>query len=105
MNDQVNVGGNRVSTLEVTALIDRHPDVASSAVAAIDDPVWTTKLVAFVVRAPGTALESDDLLGWLRTQTTGYRVPRKVHFVDALPVDASGKLSRQTLLKWAADGD
>ncbi len=105
VNDQVNVGGNRVSTVEVTALIDRHPDVLRSAVVPIDDPMWTTKLVAFVVRRPDTTLETESLLAWLRTQTTAYRVPRKVHFLDSLPMDSSGKLSRQTLLRWATEAE
>jgi acyl-coenzyme A synthetase/AMP-(fatty) acid ligase len=105
VNDQVNVGGNRVSTVEVSALIDSHPDVIRSAVVPIDDAVWTTKLVAFVVQNRETGLTQEDLVAWLRTQTTAYRVPRKVIFLDSLPMDASGKLSRQTLVKWATEAE
>lgn len=105
VNDQVNVGGNRVSTIEVTALVDNHPDVIRSAVVPIDDPVWTTRLVAFVVKNPNAALTPEDLAAWLRTQTTAYRVPREIRFLDSLPMDASGKLSQQTLVKWAEGKD
>ncbi|WP_219894978.1 class I adenylate-forming enzyme family protein [Aquisediminimonas profunda] len=105
VNDQVNVGGNRVSTVEVSALIDAHPEVLSCAVVAIDDPVWTTKLIAFVVRAEGAELLADDLVSWLKSRTTAYRIPRAIYFLDRLPVDTSGKLSRQTLVKWAIEAE
>ncbi len=100
-NDQVKVGGNRVSTDEVVALIEGHPLVSKAAVVALDDPVWTSKLVAFVVREPGAGLSAEDLAAWLRTKTTAYRVPRQIRFLDGLPMDPSGKLARRTLLALA----
>jgi acyl-coenzyme A synthetase/AMP-(fatty) acid ligase len=98
---QVKVGGNRVSTEEVSAIIEGHELVAKSVVIALDDPLWTTKLVAFVVSKPEAELSSEQLVAWMRARTTAYRVPRQVIFTPRLPMDPSGKLARKTLEGWA----
>lgn len=103
VNEQIKIGGNRLSTQEVVAVIDTHPGVLRSAVVAVDDPIWSSRLAAFVVRRPGTTLDAEQLLEWMRTQTTSYRVPRQLFFLEELPMDASGKLAMRTLTNWASD--
>jgi acyl-CoA synthetase (AMP-forming)/AMP-acid ligase II len=93
----VKIGGNRVSTDEVAAELRRNPDVAQAAVIAVDDPVWTTRLEAFVVAGPGAAPTAEMLEAWLRGRQPGYKVPRAFHLLDELPSDSSGKLSLEAL--------
>jgi acyl-CoA synthetase (AMP-forming)/AMP-acid ligase II len=97
----VKVGGNRVSTEEVAAELRRHPAVAQAAVIAVDDPTWTSRLVAFVVVA-GVDIEDDDLRAWMGERHPAYKVPRTVRRLADLPVDSSGKVSLQTLQAMAA---
>jgi acyl-CoA synthetase (AMP-forming)/AMP-acid ligase II len=52
---------------------------------------------AFVVRRGGRDLASDELLEWCREQMANYKVPRRVEFVDALPLNASGKVLKYEL--------
>lgn len=93
----VKVGGNRVSTEEVAAVLRQHKDVSQSAVIALDDPVWTNRLEGFVVARSSEALHEDSLKAWIAERMPAYKVPRAIHFLDELPVDASGKLSLQAL--------
>jgi long-chain acyl-CoA synthetase len=101
--DVVQIGGNRVSTNEVTASLRSHPALANVAVMAFDDPRWTTRLEAFVVSVPGEQLEPDALTAWCQERMPGYKVPRVFHVLDELPQDSSGKLSRRTLQRMAED--
>jgi acyl-coenzyme A synthetase/AMP-(fatty) acid ligase len=93
------IGGNRLSTDEVTTAIRRHPDVAQAAVIAVPDPVWTHRLHAFVVADAELAEAALD--AWLRQRLPAYKVPRAISFVDELPQDNSGKLSLTTLKRMA----
>jgi acyl-CoA synthetase (AMP-forming)/AMP-acid ligase II len=52
---------------------------------------------AFVVLRPGTALSEADCIAWCRGQMANYKVPRRVVFVDALPVNASNKVDKKVL--------
>jgi long-chain acyl-CoA synthetase len=94
------IGGNRLSTDEVTTAIRRHPDVEQAAVVAVPDPMWTHRLHAFVV-ACGDVLDEASLDAWLRERLPAYKVPRRFSFMDELPQDNSGKLSLTTLKRMA----
>ena len=93
----VKVGGNRVSTEEVAAALRRHEAVAQAAVIAVEDPMWTNRLEGFVVLREGAAAQADDLRAWLGERMPAYKLPRAMTFLDEIPMDASGKLSLQTL--------
>ncbi len=71
--------------------------MAQAAVVAVDDPTWTVRLEAFVVLEQHAHTTGEDLREWLREQVSAYKVPRRIHILDDLPIDSSGKLSRTTL--------
>jgi acyl-CoA synthetase (AMP-forming)/AMP-acid ligase II len=98
----VQVGGNRVSTDEVTSVLRGHPALANAIVVAVDDATWGARLEAFVVprAAPGTDL--GELDGWMRERLPAYKVPRVFHPLDQMPTESSGKASLRTLLELAA---
>jgi acyl-CoA synthetase (AMP-forming)/AMP-acid ligase II len=48
--------------------------------------------MAFVVPAPGKSFTPDDVVAWCRAHMANYKVPRRVEIVDALPLNASGKV-------------
>lgn len=92
-DDILKVMGYRLSPLEIEGVLSRHPDVAEVAVgetALADD---RTVLTAFVVPA-GPGFEAAVLLDWARAHLAGYKLPRKVVFLDRLPRTANGKLRR-----------
>jgi HIP---CoA ligase len=58
--------------------------------------------MAFVVAVPGSALQPGELIEWSRGQMANYKVPRTVELVDALPVNAAGKVEKTLLRARAA---
>jgi acyl-CoA synthetase (AMP-forming)/AMP-acid ligase II len=65
---------------------------AQVAVVGVPDERMGEVGVAFVVRAPGKDFAPDDVIAWCRANMANYKVPRRVEIVEALPVNASGKV-------------
>jgi acyl-CoA synthetase (AMP-forming)/AMP-acid ligase II len=53
--------------------------------------------MAFVVPVPGAELTPESVIGWCREHMANYKVPRRVEIVDALPTNASGKVTKFVL--------
>ena len=68
-----------------------------SAVIGIPDERMGEIAMAFIVRKPGSTLEESDLANWCRDHMANYKVPRIIRFVDALPLNASGKVLKTEL--------
>jgi len=96
----IKIGGNRLSTEEVTTALRRHPQISQAAVVAAPDPVWTHRLHAFVV-LDSSGVDGGALEAWLRARLPAYKVPRAFTILPALPQDSSGKLSLVTLRRLA----
>jgi HIP---CoA ligase len=95
--DLVIVGGFNVSPAEVEDVLLAHAQVGAAAVvAALDDRLGEVP-AAFVVPAAGAAPAPDALVSWCRERLAGYKVPRVVHVVDALPMTAAGKVRKAEL--------
>ena len=58
--------------------------------------------MAFVVTRTGSG-SASDVIGWCRNEMANYKVPRVVEFVDAIPVNATGKVMKDVLRQRAAD--
>jgi HIP---CoA ligase len=95
--DLVIVGGFNVSPAEVEDVLLAHPHVGAAAVvAALDDRLGEVP-AAFIVPAAGAAPAADALVTWCRERLAGYKVPRVVRVVDALPMTAAGKVRKAEL--------
>lgn len=88
---------SKITPGEVEAAIDGHPAVAASAVVAAPDHDEGQVPVAFIVLRHGRTVSTADLLGFLRERIAEYKLPARVHFLDALPLTASGKIARHDL--------
>jgi len=97
--DVVIVGGFNVYPVEVEELLREHPDVADAAVVGMPDARMGEVAVAFVVAAPGAALDPAALIEWTKTQLANFKVPRHVEVLDALPLTASLKVTKQPLIE------
>ena len=103
-DDVEQVGGIPVWPLEVEAVLARHPAVTEVAVAGVVGADGGSRLEAFVVAAPGTAVDdrvAAELEVLARAELAPFKVPRTVVFVDALPRTATGKLQRFVLRRGA----
>ena len=96
-SDLIVSGGENVYPAEVEAALREHPAVRDAAVAAEPDPAFGARVAAWVVLRPETRASADELASFCRERIAGYKIPRAVHFVAALPRTESGKLLRRAL--------
>ncbi|HDZ90123.1 MAG: long-chain fatty acid--CoA ligase [Deltaproteobacteria bacterium] len=90
-------GGENIYPREVEDVLLTHPAVADTAVAGVPDPVWGESVRAFVVLKEGMDLEEGELIQFCRRHLAGYKRPRKVIFVPAIPKNPLGKVLKHLL--------
>lgn len=95
IKDVINSGGVLIASREVEDALFSHPAVAEAAVIGTPDERWVEAVTAVVVlKEPVT---TEELLGHARTRLAGFKVPKAVHVVDALPKNTSGKILKREL--------
>jgi fatty-acyl-CoA synthase len=97
-------GGENISSLEVEKAVFAHPEVFECAVVAAPDEKWGEVPVAVVVRKPGSALTSDQLMEFLKERLGKFKLPRIIDFCDEpLPKTGTGKIRKLVLREkfWA----
>jgi len=102
--DLIVSGGENVYPAEVERVLREHPAVALAAVVGLPHPEWGQQVAAAVVlRRPGAAT-AGALLAHCRARLPGYKCPRRLRLVDALPQTASGKIQRRLVAEtWPAE--
>jgi fatty-acyl-CoA synthase len=95
LKDMYISGGENVYPAEVEAVLHEHSAVADAAVVGVADERWGEVGVAFVVLADSVA--GDELLAHCRDRLAHYKVPKRVRFVDALPLSAMNKVLKDEL--------
>ncbi|MEY2417845.1 MAG: HIP---CoA ligase [Actinomycetota bacterium] len=93
LKDMFIVGGFNAYPAEIENVLICHPDVRQVAVVGVPDERLGEVGVAFVVGA----VDGDGLIEWARERMANYKVPRRVIVVDALPLNASGKVLKHQL--------
>jgi long-chain acyl-CoA synthetase len=91
-------GGFNVYPSEVEAVLRQHDGILDVAVVGVPDSSGSEEVVAAVVLAEGVALHPDELHAYARETLTGYKVPRRFVVVEALPVNAMGKVQRRQVV-------
>ncbi|SFN51454.1 class I adenylate-forming enzyme family protein [Variovorax sp. OV329] len=95
--DMMISGGFNVYAREVEDALHTHPAVAEVAVLGLPDARWGEVVAAFVVRRPGQASDADTLSRHCGELIAGYKKPRVIEFVDALPRNHAGKVTKNDL--------
>jgi len=91
-------GGYNVHPREVEELLLEHPGVAEVAVVGTPSEEWGEQVTAFVVPTdPGAPPGRDELLAFAAERLAGFKRPRVVHYVEALPRSALGKVLKHEL--------
>ena len=93
--DLIVSGGENIYPAEVERVLRSHPRVAEAVVFGRPDAQWGQRVVALVQPASGASISHDSIGRFLRERLAGYKVPRQIVFVDALPLTASGKIQRR----------
>jgi fatty-acyl-CoA synthase len=90
-------GGENVYPAEVEGVIAACDGVADAAVVGVPDARWGETGCAFVVPEPGSNPSVEELVDHCRQRLARYKVPRHVHFVEAIPRLANGKVDKVRL--------
>ncbi|RVW04638.1 acyl-CoA synthetase [Rhodococcus spongiicola] len=101
-DDMIISGGENVYPLEVENLIAERPDVREVAVIGVADDEFGHRLCAFVVPAPTSTPDANEIRDHVKANLARYKVPRDVVFMDELPRNATGKLLRRALVEMQA---
>jgi len=99
MKDMIVSGGENVYPAEVESAIFGCPGVADVAVIGVPDDTWGEAVKAVVVRAPGSRVTAEEVIAFARERIAGYKLPKSVDFIDALPRNPSGKILKRELRK------
>jgi acyl-CoA synthetase (AMP-forming)/AMP-acid ligase II len=97
IKDMIITGGENVYSAEVENALASHPAVAACAVIGVPDSDWGERVHAVVVLLPGQQATGDEIRAHCKTLIAGYKAPRSVDFVDALPLSGAGKILKREL--------
>jgi acyl-CoA synthetase (AMP-forming)/AMP-acid ligase II len=88
----INTGGEKVHPQEVENALLAHPDLTDCVVVGVPDPTWGERVSAVVAVRDGASVTPDELRDRVRHSLAGYKVPRTIVIVNALPRTPTGKL-------------
>jgi acyl-CoA synthetase (AMP-forming)/AMP-acid ligase II len=104
-DDMFVCGGENIYPGEVEKMLERHPAIQQAAVIAVPDELKGHKPIAFVVRAPGAALDEPAVKAWSLANAPAYQHPRRVIFLDELPLAGTNKIDKRALAQRAETTD
>jgi long-chain acyl-CoA synthetase len=97
--DMIIRGGLNVYPREVEEVMIKHEAVSLVAVIGVPDAEMGEEIKAYVVLKPNMSVSKEDLMAWTRERIAGYKYPRHIEFLDALPMSATGKILKKELRK------
>ena len=97
VKDMIISGGENVYPAEVENALYSHPAIADVAVIGVPDARWGEAVKACVVVKQGMSVSEADLIAHARRLIAGYKCPKTVDFIPALPRNPSGKILRREL--------
>ena len=97
IKEMIITGGLNVYPREVETVLEEHPSVAEAAVAGVAHPRWGEQVTAWITLRPGHAFDEAALIDHAHTALAGYKCPKRVYLLLALPRTPLGKLQRAAL--------
>jgi acyl-CoA synthetase (AMP-forming)/AMP-acid ligase II len=102
IKDMFIVGGFNCYPAEIENILCSMPGVARAAVIGVPDERLGEVALAYIVQAPGAALDEVAVIDWSRSNMANYKVPRLVRFLEEFPLNAGGKVLKTQLRQLAA---
>ena len=90
--DIIKTGAEKVSALEIEAVLREHTAVQDCAAVGVEDPEWGERVAAAIVPAGDAVLDLAELRAFARGRLAPYKVPRQIIIVEELPRNALGKV-------------
>lgn len=101
--DMVLSGGFNIYTKEVEQALLENPDIADAAVVGVPDAVFGEAVAAFIEPRAGHTSTAASVIAHVRALVAGYKKPKYVFFVDALPRNSLGKVLKRDLRDQAVE--
>jgi acyl-CoA synthetase (AMP-forming)/AMP-acid ligase II len=98
-DDMFVCGGENIYPGEVEKMLERHPGIHQAAVIPVADELKGHKPIAFVVRAPGAALDEQAVKSYALANAPAYQHPRRVLFLSEMPLAGTNKIDKRALAK------
>ncbi len=95
--DLVKSGGEWISSIDLENIALGHPAVVNCAVIAVPHPKWDERPLLCVVKAVDREVTKEEILAFVAERVAKWQVPDDVVFLEALPLTATGKISKRTL--------
>ena len=97
MKEMIVSGGENIYPAEVENAIAGHPAVQDVAVIGVPDDRWGEAVKAIIACKAGKSADAAEIIAYARERIAGYKLPKSVDFVAAIPRNASGKILRRDL--------
>ena len=95
--DMIVSGGENIYPAEIEEVLFQHPKILECAVFGVFDEEWGESVKAVVAVKPGEELTEEDVVEHCKQHLAGYKKPKSVDFIDALPRNPAGKVLKTTL--------
>lgn len=95
--DMILSGAENVASCEIESVLYDLPQILEAAAIGVADEKWGERIVAVVVLKPGTHLTIEEVDLHCRKHLAGFKVPKELRIVDALPRNPSGKVLKRVL--------
>ena len=97
LKDMVVSGGENIYPVEVENVLAGLPGVVEVAVIGVPDETYGEALLAFFAMKSGETVDVDSMVEFCRNKLAGYKIPRRLELIDALPRNPSGKILKTVL--------
>jgi O-succinylbenzoic acid--CoA ligase len=96
--DLIISGGENINPNEIEEVLLNHPKIKEVCVLGIKDEEWGEIVCAVIVPMDEIDISENEIKNFLKSNLTGYKIPKKIFFLDALPKTELGKVKRSELL-------
>ena len=93
-------GGNKVSPVEIDAIMMQHPQIAASLTTGVNDSLMGERIHTLVVIRGERRVEPEVLRSWAKTRLDKFKVPDRIHIGKEIPQGVTGKDDRRALHSW-----
>lgn len=95
IKELINRGGEKISPIEVDAVLLSHPDIAQAVAFGVPDDKYGEEINCAVIPREGSNLDEPEVVRFCKKNLAAFKVPKKVFITDSLPRTATGKIQRR----------
>lgn len=101
LKDMINKGGEKIYPKEVENYLYQIPEIKEAQLVGVEDEKYGEDGVAFVVLKKGQAISEERIQDYLKKRIGRFKLPKKIYFIDEMPLTANGKIEKYKLREMA----